>query len=184
MGSVCDIAHCASGSVEARLSGHGSRDGEGFVRNHNAVTEDARDVMAEAYGGDSSRVPKFMGFVYGASQSGAPALGSGTVWQDLEALPSGFAVQVVTLSRPPYVVPHDGESPTKVVFSGVTRSGESGFKAGSRVFGDTDYVSHAVLLGAGKCGSPQPYTVLAVAVLGKTKPSEYEIALDWSVSFK
>ena len=90
-------------------------------------------------------------------------------------------------------------SDNAVTFRSCTRSGaagtyafdtseESGF-AGE--FGDGMYLYHAVLLGDGPCQSCQEekeYRILARVSLEKggrfrKKPEDYELALDWKVSF-
>lgn len=175
--------------------------GTEVFRGHNTVSASAAAVMAEAYGGDTTRVPRYIGFIYGTDPS--PSFTDvtrdvdwGSLVEDIRS--KGCNMQIVRLSRRPEVVDDDSGSHS-VVFSAVTRSGaadylgteQDGF-AGPLGGGVTDvYIYRAVLLGnSGKCGDDGNwYVVLAMVDMDKglgyrPKPAQYELALDWKVSFK
>lgn len=76
---------------------------------HNTLSYTAADVMAAAYGGDSRRVPKYIGFIYGPGNNGAAdALPPITRDQSLSSIQAlvesiGGNMQVVRFSRRPTV---------------------------------------------------------------------------------
>lgn len=80
---------------------------------HNTLSYAAADVLAEAYGGDDSRIPKYIGFIYGpqlqSSEGDAPAaLPPITRDMDLQSIDNmcrsfGLNMQVVRFSRRPTV---------------------------------------------------------------------------------
>ena len=162
---------------------------------HNTLTYAAADVLAAAYGGDATRIPKYIGFVYGPELVQLPPVSRDETFQTIDDLCRSFGLnmQVDRFSRPPTVGdysvfgadddnsndPAESDSPydgNVVEFHSVTRSGRNGV-----YHGDTDesspyadplgkdmYIYRAVLLGDGKnpCAG-DPYTVLAVADLAK-----------------
>lgn len=194
------------GSVTARwVAPDGSRLD---LVNSNTVTYSAADVLAEAYGGDDTRIPKYIGFIYGSEPSPHfPDIDRDVTWESLKSEVSESEAKanilVQRFSRRPDVSINDpdghGYKGNAVSFHAVTRSGQngtyafdvSGESAFSEPFGDGKYVYQAVLLGEsrGECGSSgKGYTVLARVSMKKgdayrQKPSDYELSVDWTVSF-
>lgn len=194
----------AKGRVETAWT-----DGRTTVRDHsvhNALSYTAADVMAAAYGGDSSRIPKYVGFVYGpASQPALEPVSRDMDWDSVrEAIAAvGGNMQVVRFSRKPTISrPGPDESNdggeyegNTVEFHAISRSGvdgvyaddtsgQSGF-AGQLTAGM--YLYRSVLLGD-PANCEDGYTVLGMADLAKggsyrAKPDNYELALDWRVTF-
>ena len=80
---------------------------------HNTLSFTAADVMAEAYGGDTSRVPKYMGFIYGPGVNGSPdAMTPVTRFQSMDTIRGmvesiGGNMQVVRFNRRPTVCTYD-----------------------------------------------------------------------------
>lgn len=175
---------------------------------HNTISYSAADVLAEAYGGDTSRVPRYIGFVYGNDDESSSL---GAVERDM-TMPSLKAmvesvhgnIQISRFSRPPTVGNYaeynedssEGDIPYRnntVEFHAVTKSGVDGFYEDSSAgtFSAGDIIYRAVLLGDGPnpCGD-EPYTLLAMVDLKtpsgnyRAKPDGYELALDWRVTFK
>ena len=79
-----------------------------ILRTHNTLSYAAADVLAAAYGGDTRRVPKYIGFIYGTNES--PALGPisramslESIRTDIEAINKGNML-VVRFSRPPSIL--------------------------------------------------------------------------------
>ena len=165
-------------------------------------------ALARAYSGDTSLVPRYIGFMYGDAASPLlPQAGRNVSWKECEEAAAGISgggISVSRLSGSPRVdavVPDIGSDDSNnsndsndsndsggsggvyvVKFNAITRSGSSsGGVAG-------EYVYRALLLGDPPCGG-SGYSVLAVADLGsggvyRKKPDGYEISLDWSVAFK
>ena len=189
-----------------------------FSARHNTLSYMAAGAVAAAYGGDTSLVPKYIGFVYGDDASPteiADVSDRDMRWDDVkeEMKTIGGNILVCRFLSPPELSTNPGSGDSNdsndrgygeyknnaVTFRACTRSGaagtyafdtssESGF-AGE--FGDGMYLYHAVLLGEVPCQSCQEereYTVLARVSLEKggrfrKKPEDYELALDWKVSF-
>lgn len=142
---VFDNEHRMHGFVR---TGFLSPDGtvEPIFSGHNTVSFDAASVMAEAYGGDTSRVPKYMGFIYGGDGVVLPPVSASTSWSDLaDDLVGKCNIQISRFSRRPEVVVGDGSDGSddadadsndsndsndvvrrgaSVVFTAVTRSGD------------------------------------------------------------
>jgi len=162
---------------------------------HNTLTYSAADVLAAAYGGDSTRIPRYIGFVYGPELVQLPPVSRDETFRTIDSLCSSFGLnmQVDRFSRPPTVGNYsvfgtededssdstDSDSPydsNVVEFHAVTRSGRNGVypmdtdesSAYAGPLGKDMYLYRAVLLGDGKypCVG-DPYTVLAVADLMK-----------------
>ena len=205
------IAALARGDVLLSLSGPSGR--IPFVARHNTLSYSAADAIASAYGGDQTLIPRYIGFVYGESPSPtdlSPVSDRGMRWADVReemARISGNILVSRFLSAPEVSVneadsstdetqPYSGNA---VTFRACTRSGPAGTYAfdttpGSGFAGEFDdgmYLYHAVLLGDARnqgCRGEKEYTVLGRVSLAKggsfrKKPSDYELALDWKVSF-
>ena len=178
-------------------------------RTHNTLSYTAADVMAAAYGGDATRIPKYIGFLYGGGSKPAklPVIDRDMDWAKVQEL-ANFVhgnILVVRFSNTPSieketilestdvtVAPYKGNV---VVFHAVTRTGDDGEYA-EDTSGQSDYATklesgmyiyRTILLGdLGDCG--KGYTVLGMADLKKNgtyrqKPSDYELAVDWRVTF-
>ena len=176
--------------------------------NHNTLSYSAADAMAAAYGGDSSRAPSHVGFLYGDDAQPAKlpdAIDRDMTWQSLKSLAEDIHgnLLVVRFSRKPTIESDADYDSTDsgvyggnvVVFHAVTRTGEDGIYAndtsGESLFAGKfesgKYLYRAVLLGDPiDCGNE--YSVLGMTSLKKNgryrqKPSDYELALDWRVVF-
>ena len=178
-------------------------------RTHNTLSYTAADVMAAAYGGDATRIPKYIGFLYGGGSKPAklPVIDRDMDWAKVQEL-ANFVhgnILVVRFSNTPSieketilestdvtVAPYKGNV---VVFHAGTRTGDDGEYA-EDTSGQSDYATklesgmyiyRTILLGdLGDCG--KGYTVLGMADLKKNgtyrqKPSDYELAVDWRVTF-
>ena len=190
----------ARGRISARLvSGSGELP---FCENHNALSYTSSEVMAEAYGGDASRIPKYIGFIYGTDpMPPMDEIDRDMTWDTVKALIEKIHgnMLVTRFSRRPYVYSdHDDSTEgtgSTVMFSAVTRTGYDGMyvedTTGQSNFApalSSDmYIYRVVLLGDSRgCGND--YTVLGMADLMKNgayraKPADYELALDWRVTF-
>ena len=204
-----DLGRMARGSLRCRLVNRATGESVPFVDAHNALSYSAADAIAAAYGGDTSLCPSHMGFIFGSDPQASISLPSsrGMKWSELKSELAGVPanIQVVSLSGTPEIVKNDAQSVgyagNSVLFRACTRSsgatvdnypfgtsGENGELSGD-LSGNGMHMYHAVLLGKAKggCGSSD-YTILARATLGrnnvfKGKPSDYELAIEWQVSF-
>lgn len=207
------MAASARGDVVVSLYGKGGK--IPFVARHNTLSYDAAGAVAAAYGGDTSCIPKYIGFIYGNDSSPtelAEVTDRDMRWSDVksEMKEIGGNILVCRFISTPELSTNEGEPGSDdqpsgeyhdnaVTFRSCTRSGaagtyafdtseESGF-AGE--FKDGMYLYHAVLLGDVPCQSCQEekqYRILARVSLEKggrfrKKPEDYELALDWKVSF-
>jgi len=201
-------ASMAHGRIRARWT-DGESCGDSFEAN-NMMSYSAADILAAAYGGDTSKVPKYIGFIYGPeSENPLPPITRDMDWKYVRQMTKDLEgnIQVARFSRKPSIdvseVVDSNDQPlyrgNVVEFHAVTRSnvdgeygmdtsGDSRF-AGKLHSGDTMY--RAVLLGDGiPCDDDEKYTVLAMVDLskdGKTyrkKPDSYELAIDWRVTFE
>lgn len=196
----------AHGHIRARWVSGGSE--KEFLDYHNTMTYSAADVLAAAYGGDTSKVPKYIGFMYGPSDKTPAPITRDITWQDVKQMTKaiGGNVQVARFNRKPSievseVVDSNDEklyNGNVVEFHAVTRTGVDGEYAndtsgmsdfaGPLESGDTIY--RAVLLGDGiPCDEENKYTVLAMVDMAKNgvyrqKPDSYELAVDWRVTFE
>lgn len=190
----------------------GGRIGAPVVARHNSMSYAAADAVAAAYGGNPSMAPKYIGFLYGSSDSPveiADPSDRRMEWDDIadETLRIGGNILVSRFMSPPEVSCTPPESSAEdaayhgnsVTFRACTRSGSAGEYAfdtsgssGYAVeFGDGMYLYHALLLGdAGcvPCGARKRYSVLGRVSLDRggrfrTKPEDYELALGWKVTF-
>ena len=205
------------GNVRARfVSGDGRE--MPVLDTHNTISYPAADAVAAAYGGDTSMVPKYVGFIYGPD-SNPPSLVDPTnrymEWKDLKSEVKAISgnVQIARFSfKPTISAPakddedsgsndsNDEESyynGNAVTFHACTRSGSAGKYAfdttrGSgfaKPFGNGMYIYHAMLLSPKtdcECEEAE-YNILARVSLYKNgyrkKPKDYELALDWCVTF-
>ena len=192
------------GSIVARWI---SNDGSSIDRcNTNTISYEAADVLAEAYGGDQSRIPKYIGFIYGSSGDiTVPDITRSMSWDKLtdevELMHANILVQ--RFSRKPDVSINDPDNTKEyfgnaVSFHAITRSGAGGTYAFdtsgeynfATEFGDGSYIYQAVLLGDSRnpCSKTNPYSVLGRVSMAKggvfrQKPENYELSVDWTVSF-
>lgn len=179
-----------------------------FLDSHNMMTYSSADVLAAAYGGDTSKVPKYIGFMYGPADKTPDTITRDLKWTDVEQMAKniGGNVQVARFNRKPSIdvseVVESNDQPlykgNVVEFHAVTRTGVDGEYtndtsgmsdfAGPLESGDTIY--RAVLLGDGiPCDRENKYTVLAMVDMMKNgvyrqKPASYELAVDWRVTFE
>ena len=188
-----------------------------FVARHNTLSYAAAGAVAAAYGGDTSLVPRYIGFVYGENPNPiglAEPSNRDMTWDKIRSemsednvcgniLVSRF-IMAPELSTRPASGSNDMAEEGKylknaVTFRAVTRSGAAGeyafdTSADSKFageFSDGKYLYHALLLGevpCQRCADSKIYTPLARVSLMKggsfrKKPSSYELALDWTVSF-
>ena len=177
---------------------------------HNTMSYSAADVMAAAYGGDTTHIPKYVGFFYGPDDTAVlPAISRDMDWPSVRqmAKDAGGNVQVVRFNRKPSISvseevdSNDGAKYTGnvVEFHSVTRSGAdgeyaddtSGESAFAGQFTSGMAVYRAILLGDGiPCDEENKYTVLAMVDLKRVggayrkKPESYELSLDWRVTFE
>ena len=202
----------AKGSVRARWV----RDGSESVafEADNMMSYSAASALAAAYGGDTGKVPRYIGFLYGSGDPAAlPPITRDMDWQSVREMAASVLgnVQVANFSRKPSIgTAGDGRndsvesgggpySDNVVEFHAVTRSGFDGAygedtSESSRFAGPLksgDKIFRAVLLGDGDlCGDGSyRYTVLAMVDMAnggsyREKPEDYELALDWRVTFK
>jgi hypothetical protein len=208
------MAASARGDVVVSLTDGASR--TPYIARHNTLSYCAAGSVAAAYGGDTSLVPRYIGFVYGNDPSPtelAEVVDRDMRWDEVKSEMKRIVgnILVCRFVAPPELSTNPGEPDSAessgsgeyennaVTFRSCTRSGaagtyafdtseESGF-AGE--FGDGMYLYHAVLLGDVPCQSCQEekrYRILARVSLEKggrfrKKPEDYELALDWKVSF-
>lgn len=175
---------------------------------HNQMSFLAATALASAYAGSLSMVPVKIGFVYGSSASPAeisPASSRNQTWdllsEEMAAIHGN--IELSEFNAPPSISSENiGESSVLsnnvVTFHANTRSGSSGTYAFPTTggtyagpFGDGMYIYHAILFGndphAG-CNETRYIPLARVTLAGssgsyKQKPSNYELALDWKVSF-
>lgn len=179
--------------------------------NHNTLTYGAADALAAAYGGDSSLVPRYMGFIYRpkVTDVAGNALDTSSVnisrlssitslGTELKSINAGL--HIVDFSyRPTLSVDKGGIDSSieylsgdvylnnVVTFHAHTVSGVKDYFDPENMedLGDGSEILAAVLLG--KLGDE--YRVLAIISLKgnsdtfKSKPTGFELALDWKVTF-
>lgn len=184
-----------------------------FTDVHNQLSYSAAEAVASAYAGDSSLIPRRIGFVYGTSAN-PTGLSTGSdremSWNTLKEQLGGFGnVQIAEFSSPPAVSVNDPSTdppdsrPSKygtgnaVTFHACTRSGsgaEYGFSPDGVNHADVlggQYLYQVLLLGirpGQECTTEKGYVILGRASLMKggeyrQKPTDYELAVSWRVSF-
>jgi len=169
----------------------------------NVITYRAADIMARLLGGDSSYVPGYMGFVYGASATPGAALiepptDREQTWDNLavelgDPGVTGNVLITPLTAGPSYVVDGDankynGNSVNLVAHTGSRL--EYGFPTSSPyagVLADGNYFYHAMLITRLVSGSTITYLPFArVTLKGSSYPQKSvgsELALFWNVSF-
>ena len=177
-----DCFEKAEGHVVGRFVGPDGRSTP-VCDTHNATMYASADVVARAYAGDMSGIPSKIAFLYGSTSSPATAVPSArnTSWADVA---SSFSYVETPFSYAPTVTVSDADADTgyssnRVVFHGRTQGIDDA--------GDV-YVYAACLVGADSGGSPR---LLAVVDLGtgtpktyRKKPDDFELSIDWAVTFK
>ena len=181
-----------------------------FKMRHNTLSFMSAEAMAAAFGGDPSYIPSRIGFVYGASDGGfVGEISRRQSWESLlnELADNSADVQVVPFSYSPTLGGigfDDGSSSSSsgsgdgdytnikptgsnaVTFHAVSNSQDAGARE-TAAFKTDDYIYQAVLLGS---SGGKNYVLSRVSLfddgLGKYlhKPSDFEVALDWTVVFR
>lgn len=160
-----------------------------FEMRHNMLSYDAANAMASAFGGDPSYVPSKIGFIYGSDEQ--PDIGAYTrsmSWSSVAGLENEkIGVQVVDFSYTPTLSTvnvdesneAEGYEKNAVTFHAVSNS--TGFGSGK-------FAYQAVLIGGTE---ENDYKVISRVSLDdngngayKAKPDGFEIALDWTITFK
>lgn len=179
---------------------------EPWYDRHNTLSHDSTYAMASAFGGDSTYIPNRIGFVYGASDNpDLQPIGRDQDWasflRELNDLNTDADVQVQSFSYSPSLIKDitrgtsssdsssDSSSEDKQIGCGVVFHAHSDSStpgaAGSGVKFDSDtYIYQAVLLNKSTSG----YRILArVSLIDgdsyRSKPDDFEVALDWTVKF-
>lgn len=128
---------------------------------HNFTCAASANALAAAYAGDTSLVPKAVVFIYSSSDTDRPTVNKETTWESIEEFPHvetpfSYRASVDT---------------NKVTFHARTQ----GIPA--------DKFIHAACL-VGKSQTGNEYEVLAVVDLGgKKKQEDFELSLDWTITF-
>lgn len=192
----------AKGSVSGTWINEKTGEKTGLDERHNQMMYAAADAIAAAYGGNQSKIPMYIGFIYGPDSSPsalADPSDRSINWQSIasELAACSANMQISAFSCPSNTVIDDPDETgsytgNSVVFHAHSRSGAAGTYAFdtsgegpyATVLANGMYIYHAVLLG--KSGSQ--YVPLARVSLGsngvyRQKPSDFELALDWKVSF-
>lgn len=184
-----------------------------FGGRHNTLSYMSAEAMAAAFGGDDSYIPSRMGFIYGGTANpGLGVITRDQTWtgleQELGGLSSVADIQVVHFSYPPSLVAGSSDSSSDpgsssaydnikatganaVVFHAHSNSTSGGEFGSDTVFskdayGTTGpYLYQAVLLAYHN----SKYYVISRVDLAKNgvylqKPRDYEVALDWTITFK
>ena len=170
-----------------------------FEPRHNQLTYRAADAMALAFAGNTDRVPKYVGFLYGSSTNPTGIHSTTDLADEVRSI--GGNILVSQFSLPPTISVDDDASNDReryagnaVTFHAHTRSGSAGVYAfptdGSAYageFGDGMTLYHGILLGDDPAGAekyvPIARVSLAVNNAYRQKPRDYELALDWRVTF-
>jgi hypothetical protein len=178
-----------------------------FEPRHNQLTYRSADAMALAFAGNTARIPKYIGFIYGSSTNptGIHSPSDRDLrWDSLssEVQKIGGNILISQFSIPPTISVDDEESTDRtryvgnaVTFHAHTRSGAAGTYAfptdgtsyaGEFANGMTLY--HGLLLGDDPDTGEKhtvPLARVSLAVNGeyRQKPTDYELALDWRVTF-
>ena len=175
----------AEGCVSAALVG---ADGTAvsFVDSKNTTTYAAADVVAMAYAGDSAYIPRYIAFIYGPQGSSLDGIDAGraTSWSSVEQAcrTNNLGISVTPFSYKPTVDASDAGSDDRVY-----NSNRVTFHGRTQNIAANNCVFKACLLGKGYDDSQ--YCLLALVDLGKNgtykeKPEDFELAVDWAVTFK
>lgn len=202
--NVKDSQHAVK-AMRGLVRGHWFNPATGEIRgrfmHRNQLSYACADVLAKVLAGSGEYAPKYMGFIYG-TDAAPTELADPTQryqpWADLAtnmaAVQGNIQISPITLT-PSLVV--DGSSSyytgNGVVFSAHTRSlddGTYGFPASSPYAGqlaDGNYLYHAMLLtriiGNGVTYIPVARVTLAESGIYLAKPTGFELALEWQISF-
>ena len=176
----------------------------GHFEHHNVISYMAGDIMARMLGDDTTYVPRYMGFIYGAGAAPGAALveppSSRTqTWTSLASeLSDGGVTGNVLITpfaaSPSYAV--DG-SASNYAGNAVTLTAQSGTRLEygypvaapySNELADGDYFYHAMLLTRLEVGSTITYMPFARVTLMQgaaylQKPVGFELALFWAVTY-
>lgn len=175
----------------------------------NQLSYACASMLARAVSGDFEYIPKYIGFVYGAAANPSwltPPKERNQTWDAIasnlyaENAATAGNVQISSFTRQPTIqtVPATGDEAiytgNGVTFSAHTRSGGSDSYGFSTVNGEgyaaplsTDhYLYHAILFSGKIQGKHIP--LARVSLVGKSteypkKPADFELSLDWTVSF-
>lgn len=169
----------------------------------NVITYPAADIMARMLGGDSSYVPSYMGFIYGASATPGAALiepptSRSQTWDNLatELADPGVTGNVLIAplaAGPTYSVDgstsnYEGNAVTLVAHSGSRL--EYGFATSAPYatpLVDGNYFYHAMLITRLVSGSQITYLPFArVTLKSASYPQKlvgFELALFWQISY-
>lgn len=171
---------------------------------HNTLSYDAAEAMAAAFGGDSTLIPNRIGIVYGGSEDiDSAEISRSQSWTSFrdELMAAKADVQIQSFNISPSIKSITRELPTGEKESGVAvtfhahsdSTTEGYFKilgSGAKaLFTSGKKILQAVLLNQGVTGDP---TILARVSLAdtssgnkgyKTKPDNFELALEWTVKF-
>lgn len=173
-----------------------------FGERHNTLSYDASKAMAMAFGGDTSLIPNRIGIVFGEENAG---IDSGAIertqdWNTflttLESHNCDVQIRPFCYS-PTFSIVTEKEQEVEVTKQAVTFHSHSdsvtGGARGTEAANLGKTIYQAVLLNedTDKCStSGTKYTIIARVSLKtasstyRTKPNEFEIALDWTVKFR
>ena len=198
------LVNWAKGSVKGYLVNKATGEQQQHFEINNIITYGAADIMAKILGGDSSYVPSYMGFIYGADATPGTALIDPPTdrlqtWTTLSAELSDVGVVGNVLISPlatasTYSVDGDsdlysGNSVTLTAHSG--RRTEYGYPTASPFAAeleDGDYFYQAMLLVRRVSGSTITYIPFSRVTLKTSgsflaKPVGFELALFWQISY-
>ena len=190
-----NLACCASGRVTANFvrQGHSIE----VIDRSNVITYSAADTIAKLAAGLSTAAPSAIGVMYGGEELPSlahPSLTRDHSWEALAEQAAGVSgnVAIMPLSLAPSIsaVAGGDYAGNTVTFSANTGAvGSSAFSgvdyAGALSTLDPVYFYQVLLL----CGQPGAYTIFARSTLlsgsvYKSKPDNYELAIQWAVTFK
>ena len=175
-----------------------------YAPRNNQLSYTSADAMALAFSGVQTKIPRYIGFIYGASATPTgldQASGRLQTWGGLaeNLAEAGIAgnIQIARLSRTPSMAV-DGDSQlytgNAVIFTAHTTTGAGtyGFTPGTPYADRLDtgsYLYQAVLLGGPVVGQQTSYWPIARVTLADgdgaylQKPANFELVVEWQVSF-
>lgn len=198
-----DMQNWARGQVRGYFYNPKTLEQRGHFHIKNVITYTAADIMARLLGGDTSYIPGYMGFIYGASGTPGAALiepptSRTQTWTSLATeladpgvtgnvlispLSSGSSYSVDGLTST-----YNGNAVTLTAHSGSRL--EYGFPTSvpyAVALADGDYFYHAMLITRLVSGSAITYLPFArVTLKGASYPQKlvgYELALFWQISY-
>ncbi len=153
------------GHVKAYLVGKGEKRLVADI--HNTILGNTACSLADLYAGGRRFIPTKMAFIYGSSA--LTLSGNFPTYEDITDSVSSSNLHVVPFSFRPSTdkADDDYDNDNVAVFHAHTVSGPSGT------------IQNVVLLG-GDGADPVP---LSIATLGVSKPTNMELAVDWSITF-